>query len=346
MSEEVAHGVGLPPINFLVHQLRTGSEAGARDDFEGMVIQLVRVSHPGVRTVEAHPGDWGIDAFIGEIVDEVTVWQSKYFIDGVSEPQKQQIRDSFAGAVKAADDHGYKLRRWVLCIPCSMDGPTTQWWDGWRRRTSKKFGVDIVLWDGTELVGLLNSVDAAHVRRAYYHVFGPAESTTEPDRDVQPVADVAVLESALFVRQLQEAGHAELDAAKLQFFNADLMAREITDKGVPQELGALTAVDATLHGLWETRFNEVCETADGRQLPGLHARVMDDVREERLTLGPPLRATLVHLPGFDVVGCLRPGGSPNPVLVACARAFERSHRLVGVCRDRGLRALVDGGVVW
>jgi len=290
--------VGLPPINFRVHEIRTGSEAGARDDFEKMLVQLVRVSHPGARTIEANPGDWGIDAFVGEIVDEVTVWQSKYFIDGVGEPQKAQIREAFAAAVKAASDHGYELRRWALCIPTSMDGPTTKWWDGWRRRSKKETGVDIVLWDHTELVGLLNSVDAADVRRAYYDATVPQTEVAVSDRTVAPVADPHALESALFVRQLTEAGHTEVDAAKLQFFNADLMAREITDKGVVTEVSALVTADATLHGLWETRFNEFCQGSEDRQLPGLHARVMKDVREERESLGRPLRATLVHLCGM------------------------------------------------
>lgn len=289
-------GVGLPPISFRVHEIRTGSAAGARHDFEDMVVQLVRVSHPGVRTVEAQPGDWGIDAFVGEIVDEITVWQAKYFIDGVGDSQKAQIRDSFASAMKAASDHGHALRRWVLCIPTSMDGSGTKWWDRWKSRQTKSTGVEIVLWDGTELTGLLNSLDAVAVRRAFYDAYGSALRPS--DREIAPVADPSTLESALFVRQLTEAGHAEIEGAKLQFFNADLMAREITDKGVDQELRALTVADATVHGLWETRFNELCEAVAGRQLPGLHARVMEDVRGERTNLGPPLRATLVHLCGM------------------------------------------------
>ena len=96
------------------------------------------------------------------------------------------------------------------------------------------------------------------------------------------------------------AGHVEVGAAIREFFNADLVAREIGDKGIPAEMAALAEADAVVHGIWEGRFNNACQRhpVDAR-LPGLHARVMRDIREsvafpENLHVGPVHRCGLMH----------------------------------------------------
>lgn len=291
---------GLPPIAFRMHEFRTGSVDGARADFEQMITQLIAAVLPGVRSILANPGDWGIDAFVGSLAGtSVTVWQSKYFIDGIGESQKAQIRESFASAVKAAADHGYTVKSWVLCTPALMDGPTTQWWDRWRKRQTKLTGVAIELWDATALIQRLNSTEGRAVRAAYYHLgesgSGSPQALTTP---VVPVPTDLDFDSALFVRQLQEAGHTELDGAKREFFNAELIAREIVDKGVPREVGLLASADATVHSLWEHRYNAACAASDEEKLPGLHSDVMADVRAERLALLPTVTTSIVHLCGL------------------------------------------------
>jgi hypothetical protein len=118
-------------------------------------------------------------------------------------------------------------------------------------------------------------------------------------RDVHP--DVtADLDRALFVRQLRAAGHVEVGAAKREYFNADLMAREIADKGVPAELDGLAEADALVHGIWEAGFNVARQRQpDQPRLPGLHAGVMRDIRESAvfptvLRAGPVHRCGLMH----------------------------------------------------
>ncbi len=71
-------------------------------------------------------GDWGIDVLVGDLRGEVTIRQAKYFMPGVGTRHKEQIKHSFASTVKAAAAHRYTVARWVLCVPSSMDGPTTQ----------------------------------------------------------------------------------------------------------------------------------------------------------------------------------------------------------------------------
>ena len=123
------------------------------------------------RLVFANPGDWGIDVLVGDLNGSVSVWQAKYFVQGVDSSQKNQIRLSFASAVRAAAKHGYVLDRWMLCIPASLDGPTTQWWQGWQARQEQSSGVAIELWDETKLRELLLRPESANVYRHFYAPF-------------------------------------------------------------------------------------------------------------------------------------------------------------------------------
>lgn len=287
---------GVPPINFAVHSVRTGSLGGARDDFETMIAELAAATRPGVRMIAANPGDWGIDAFAGNLGGAIAVWQSKYFHPVTVASHKRTIQESFASVLKAAEAQGHTVEMWVLCIPSSMDGPTAQWWDRWKKQQEKAHGLVIELWDETALRGVLHTPEGDQVRRAYYEPFTPVPQQ-EQLRLVLEVEEgrAAALDAALFVRQMAEAGHVELDSAKRQFFNADLVAREIAHKAVPAEIAALSSVDATLHGLWEMQFNDC--TTEGT-LPALHGKVWREVRSEHERLPKVLRLEVVHAWGL------------------------------------------------
>lgn len=285
----------LAPVSFYSHFVRTGSDDGARVDFQDMVTQLVAHIYPGVRSIRANPGDWGIDTFVGEIDSGyVTVWQSKYFINGVGNTQKAQIRESFKSAIKSAKEQGHTISQWVLCIPVSMDGPTTKWWDNWKRKNAKSSGIPIELWDETRLQQLLMTPEARNVRSTYYEI---GQSTVSNPPVLEP-PDSEDYDTALFVRQLREAGHSEIDAAKREFFNAEIVARDVLDKGVPAEVRELGSADASVHSLWEHRFNTKCVSSEDDLLPGLHGEVMADVRAERDSLMPLVTTDLVHVCGM------------------------------------------------
>jgi hypothetical protein len=292
---------GEPPINFAAHQIRAGNLAGAREDFEQMLAMLVAAIHPGARLIAANPGDWGIDVLVGELSGLVVIWQAKYFWPVVTKTRQAQIRDSFDSAVAAARRNGYQVRQWVLCVPSSMDASTAKWWDSWRARKQRETGVVIDVWHETTLRTLLVKPDAADVRRHFYdpYLAGPVPGQRVAVRVMAEEAAVR-LTDALFVRQLRAAGHTEVEAAKREFFNADLLAREVIDKGVPAELLALAEADAVVHGIWEAGFNAACQRspADPR-LPGLHAGVMREIRESAafpvaLRAGPVHRCGLMH----------------------------------------------------
>ncbi|WP_238017994.1 hypothetical protein KZZ52_20470 [Dactylosporangium sp. AC04546] len=287
---------GEPPINFAAHQLRTGNIAGARDDFEQMLAMLLAAVYPGARAITANPGDWGIDILLGELSGLVIVWQSKYFWPTVTKSHHGQIRESFDSAVAAAARNGYRLSQWILCVPASMDAPTAQWWDNWRARRQRETGVAIELWHENVLRNLLIKPDCAHVRRHFYDPYVPSQTQRVPLRELSD-EDATSLDDALFVRQLRAAGHAEVGAAKREFFNAEVMAREILDKRLPEEVAALHEADGVVHGIWEARFNALLST-DPRLL-GLHAGVMTEIREsgafpDRLRAGPVHRCGLMH----------------------------------------------------
>lgn len=157
-------------ITFASHQARAGM-AGASEDFEQMLGLLVRATSGEANLVFANPGDWGIDVLVGDLRGRVTVWQAKYFTRGVGRSQQGQIAESFGSALRAAARHGYTVERWVLCIPASMDGPTTRWWQGWKAEQERDTGVVIGLWDETRLRELLLRPAAADVRRHFYNPY-------------------------------------------------------------------------------------------------------------------------------------------------------------------------------
>lgn len=291
---------GEPPINFASHQIRAGNLAGARDDFEQMLAMLVAATHPGARAIAANPGDWGIDVLLGELSGLVVVWQAKYFWPVVARPAQAQIRESFRSALHAADQHGHRVRKWVLCVPASLDPETARWWDRWRARQQRETGVLIELWHETVLREMIARPDAAHVRRHYYDPYQPGPAPAKrPSRTPGPQV-AAGYERALFVRQLRAAGHVEVESAKREFFNADLLVREINDRGARGETEALGEADDLAHGIWEARFNAVNLAHPGDPLlPGLHAAVMAELRDSaafpaELRAGQTHRCGLMH----------------------------------------------------
>jgi hypothetical protein len=177
-------GAGAPPIHFHAHRTRAGT-GGAPEDFEQMLALLVAaVEGPAHLVFASHHGDWGIDVLVGELSGRVSVWQAKYFVDGVKEHHRQAISRSFDRAVSQAREKGYQIGRWVLCVPTSLDGPTRQWWRDWQAKHERP-DLRIELWDENQLRSLLLKREAAHVRIAYYH---PYREDGEPEPAARPAA--------------------------------------------------------------------------------------------------------------------------------------------------------------
>lgn len=114
-------------------------EAGARTRFQRLITDLVMAKVPNASEV-AYPGggDWGIDTYVGSLDDGIVVWQSKFFTSW-GEPQQKQIRDSFKQVMTKADEHGFKVAAWPLCVPSILPPDVQKWFDGWKQREGHRF---------------------------------------------------------------------------------------------------------------------------------------------------------------------------------------------------------------
>ena len=288
-------------VNFRLLETGSGGKPGGQKLFEELIVDLVGVLHPTARSIEPNPGDWGIDVIVGNLDrgSDVHIWQAKYFIDGCGPSQQAQIREAYAQAVAKANEKKYRLLSWTLCIPVAMDPATARWWDRWVRR--QRNGVKIELWQENHLRGMLMAEDN---RQTYDYYFDqgagtPAKPRTRRLRELDPQV-AADLESALFVRQMLEARldtSGQLTAAKHAFFNAELVAVDVNNRGVPTELDAMAQVRSENHSVWSADFGAARQQNEDRILPGLHGKVVTHLRELHEDAENPLRLHFVHREG-------------------------------------------------
>lgn len=287
-------------LDFREHRFRLGTDDAARQDFHRMLTALIHVRYETATEVRANPGDWGIDTFVGSLVDKISIWQSKYFADGIGKSQRDQVRESLQSAMKHARENGYVVENWTLCVPVDLDGPERQWWDGRCRAWKREYpGVVFNLWDAPKLRTLLMSPDAEHVLNEFY---GPARVWVPPSDaaiTITPLPAEEDFDGALFVKQLAATGLAEVDSQKVAFFNAEILARDVVNRGVPEEKRALLELDYDVWALWEERSAPAGELApDDVKAQGraLLISVMKDVR--RLPVPRELPVRPVHSVGM------------------------------------------------
>jgi hypothetical protein len=277
-----------------------GTMAAARETFQMLVTDLVKAQHPTASTVSGPGGrDWGIDTYVGNLNGSLVVWQSKFVLPWEGETQRGAVRSSFNHIVKEAAERGFLLKAWTLCIPCDLAPEEQKWFDTWAGTMWRKHKVRPRLWNGTELRHQLTRQDAQHIRAEYFsHTIRQASSgSAEPP--LQPLAtraDHSEFDDALFVRQLEEAGQPETDAARGLFFATEALFRDWTAKGDEQAIAALEEVHLEVHRVWEGHFNAESPTAtdDGR-MPRLLDLVMAGARSRPDPAGLRLRG--VHRMG-------------------------------------------------
>jgi hypothetical protein len=273
-------------------------ESAGRDKFERLVTDIVKVIHPAARSVEANPGDWGIDTLVGELDSgRVAVWQSKYFVSGIGDSQKQQIRESFASVQQAAAKHSFALISWTLVIPTTFDAPATKWWDKWVKE-KKTTGIAIKLWAEADLRSQLMKPDFEHVRNQY---FGTVEVSVPVERSVDDVADPTTYDSALFIKQLRAANIFHDNTARRAFFNAEVMTRDVHEREVDAELADLKRVRFEIEQRWHTRFEgaKAVSIRDDGQLPSLYPDVCSAIESyHEKNPSQHLRDSLVHRTGL------------------------------------------------
>jgi hypothetical protein len=273
---------------------RIGNEAGAREEFARLTAALAELT-TRVRRIREDPGDWGIDSFAGRLDEgeDVAVWQAKFFTYRIAETQKQQIRDSFTMARTTAAGRGHRLVQWTLVIPLNMSAPETKWWDGWKGRQEEDHGLRIELWDRHRIETLLRLPDAERIDAEF---FPPFAAPTVTPRPVQtPPAEMSY-DELLFIAQLTAAGIPDVRSAKKEFFNAELLVRDVKDKAVEQELETLETIRSETESIWSANYNDACTTSTaGDRLPSLHGAVMNALLSVHLAQGATLlRLNVVH----------------------------------------------------
>jgi hypothetical protein len=279
------------------------TEDGGRSVFAELVNQCVRSVYPGARAVRPDPGDEGIDTFIGELDDELHVWQSKYFCDGVDKAQQAQIRASW----KACTESNYieRVARWTLCIPIEMSVPELQWWQKWRKREGEKWSCQIELWSKTEFVSFhtrtdLSEVFTAALHRGVHHAnfdaaIAAMRSAGRPQALIKKLPTRDHLRDAVFVRKLEAAGIAQHRAARTAFYNFELLRAAVEQGGNPDEGAALEDLQERVFDIWESEFNARDPSELGRPL----VRAVDSTieKEDQGRLRTSLPTDIIHKKG-------------------------------------------------
>jgi hypothetical protein len=222
---------------------------------------------------------------VGSLDDRAAIWQSKFFTAGIDNTQKREIRESFAQAIRKGREEGYEVEYWTLCVPIQMSPQEGKWWDQWRRRMEKEHaGLTIQLWDRDKISSLLYSPEGKPVRVQFLN-----EPEEAPLRDVVELPANRDFDEMLFVKQLRAAGLIELTAPKREFFNAEVLARDVQEKGVPSEVAELIAERVDVHSVWSAAFNGACATSaeTSPALLGLYDGVMQQLRSSYAQRQPP-----------------------------------------------------------
>lgn len=298
LSDQIAVA-GTGDVDFRFLETRFAGSAGAREAFERLVADIVGIVHPDVQEIQANPGDWGIDAYVGDLGKdgEVHIWQSKYFIDGFGSTQQGDVRKSYKSAQKAAKEHGYKIASWTLCVPCELDGPMQRWWTEWKKRTAKADSLAVNLESAGRLRRRLQAPAGAGVREHYFSpifTLPAADAADASERGLRELDDDTRYSNALFVRQLDEARLPETFAAREAFFNAEILEREVIDKGVQSEGSALATWRVRLSSTWSTAFNTACQTSEDRYFPKLYSDVIVAIETGHAQEAANLRAHVLH----------------------------------------------------
>jgi len=291
-------------IDFKILISHSGSEEGARILFQRLISSLVHLQYKDAREIRPAPGDWGIDILVGKLTVKSFIWQAKYFLDGLGDSQKDQIRKSFNQLMTKAKENNFVVDVWTLCIPCSLSPEENQWWENWKSKNQKTHSVKIELWDELAIRTLLESPDAQYIAMGYFGMnptmvqYFLQAMRDEPERNIQTLPEPGLYEESPFVKKLQACGIHQIHSAKTQFFNAELLIQEITDKGDPNEVTSVTSLREKLRSIWETRFNQACASGEQGFLY-LYSQVMSTIEiQDKTSLKSDIKASFVHKQGM------------------------------------------------
>jgi hypothetical protein len=145
--------------------------AGAREKFEELCVSLMKsnIKHRNVNGVRANPGDGGIDIFVGNWTDnDVDVYQCKYFINGIGESQKDNIRKSFKKVIETVSEKKSKINTWYLCLPIELTNEEKHWFDIWKQENEINKNLSIKLMDAHDISIELMKPENFHIYSEFF----------------------------------------------------------------------------------------------------------------------------------------------------------------------------------
>lgn len=249
-------------------------DAGAREIFEKICTELLYAQYgENAHNIRVTRGDGGIDILVGDFVAPIKNYQCKFFLDGIGDAQKAQIRESFNTAINSTS---FKMEKWILCVPCSLSAPEFKWWSNWSNAQKRIHGVDISLYEGSFLIAQLKKYDI------YKTAFDDDMRTNldlilsylqEEKRKIHEEIIVMLSEAEaeqyrdmIFVKKLENANITLLDACKRDFFNAELVEHTVHSKGDPESIRLLNHLKLKVLSLWETQYRRYSNDCDGNEL--------------------------------------------------------------------------------
>ena len=269
-------------------------DAGAREIFEKICTQLfTALFGADAHNIKVSQGDEGIDILVGNFSAPIDIYQCKYFIDGIGDSQKQQIRDSFNRAIEATM---YKMKSWTLCLPCELTAKEFQWWSEWKNRMTKLHNMDITLFEGSYLIAQLKKQDMYatefddDIRKKLdeIHNFLASEKQKQLEEIVVLLNEIdsSQYDGMIFVRKLENANISEIDGCKRDFFNAELAEQAVRSQGDDEKIRLMGNLKGKIHSIWETQYRQYKHDTDGNDLL---TRVYQRIEEmDSTTLNTPL----------------------------------------------------------
>ena len=258
-------------------------DAGARDIFEKVCTNLFQEKYGA----KAHPikvsqGDDGIDVLVGDFSVPIDVYQCKYFIDGVDESQKNQIRKSFKTSINSNE---YTMKKWSLCIPTIMTEKEFSWWSNWKEKQLNEHEIEIELLDGSYLLlqlkkyKLYDNIFDEDIKKSLQKICDFFESEKKKLIDeiiVSPINTEELYNDLVFVKKLQMANISDIEQCKNEYFNAEYAENVIKSKGDINQMRVFNNLKKTIQSLWSTQYRLYKDSTDGNVLLGKTYEKIDD----------------------------------------------------------------------
>lgn len=264
--------------------LKKHGREGSRQVFEDACAKAFSKEFEDAFPIECNPGDEGIDVFVGDFSEKIDVYQCKCFFYEIGDSQVSQINSSFK---KATESKEYKLKKWVLCVPKSLTIQEAKWWSKWKKRKEEKFKIKVDLMDSVKLLNLITK------HNLHLEIFDEEELillnqildelTTKKQR-LKEIFEVPVemdFSDKLFTLKLKSANINEhLDVFNKQFFNAEILTKEVESRNIQNELKELKSLRSVLNEVWLTQYMLYDDEFDGNRLLAIVNKRIEDLNDK------------------------------------------------------------------